>query len=381
MKTRRPVAPLATGLTVVLTELSCTGAGHQEAGAPAATVVLSATPPASAEAPPEPSAGAIAAEKLRPYVVAHARAARRTLYTWTTRAQVEELARDRVLLTRTESPVHGPAYSDQVIAARAAAGDRLAALLRTSAFARARHAWPAPFATLLGWPGETYGDELVRVDLKAEAWIAKLRTSAKDWEIVDLDDRPVPLEEVLKSPARLAVVYFVQDTPRPVSKMATYGPMTLDRPPFREYVICNESMIERWSVGTAEIARELTLEADAIDALRRHFMANRADAPPLHAWSAQMAGSIWPAGPSDGSPVAIYEGTLAFANELYQPSAEALAALAERLRAVAPRSPLRGHPAIEHRPTAVFPAASASAPRVQPPPPPKKPRQRPRGTY
>src|SRR6185295_8257090 len=52
------------------------------------------------------------------------------------------------------------------------------------------------------------------------AWIAKLWTSRPGWEVVDLDERPVPVEEVLRRPDRLAAVYFVNDAPRDVPRDA-----------------------------------------------------------------------------------------------------------------------------------------------------------------
>jgi hypothetical protein len=273
--------------------------------------------------------------------------------------------------------VHGPAHSDQVLIERAAAGDRLAALLRTSAFTRARHAWPAPFATLQGWPGETYGEELIRIDLKLDAWIAKLQTSTKSWEVVDLDHRPVPLDEVLKNPARLAAVYFVEDMPLPARRGGTFRGREVGRPAYRDYVICNESMIERWSIGAPEIAREIAAEAEAIDALRRHLAVRNVDPESLDAWNARVARTIWPAGPDTGvAPRVVYEATLAFPNEHYQPEIAKLTVLADHLRDVAPRGA-----AIEHRPNAVFSAASASAPAIRPPPPPEPPPKRRRGTY
>jgi hypothetical protein len=175
----RAAATLEAGMaaSLVFGRLSCPagGTGSTQQGPP--TVAI---PPAPQESE--------ALDLLRKEAVLSSAPARQTLYTWTTRAQIEELARDRVLLTRTESPVHGPAYYDQIVAARAAAGDALAQKLRTPAFAKARHAWANPWATLLGWPDESYGDELIAVTLKPEAWTLALSTSKEGWKAYDRDN-------------------------------------------------------------------------------------------------------------------------------------------------------------------------------------------------
>src|SRR5262249_37046007 len=142
---------------------------------------------------------------------------------------------------------------DRFVATLAGAGDRVAALLRTQAFVRARHAWTAPWATLRGWNDESYGDALIAVTLRSNAWMAKLSTSKGVSEVVDMADHPVPMEEVLRHPERLAVVYFVQE----------------DAPRYREYVLCNESMVESWSVDTEQTARAIAASADAVGAMRR----------------------------------------------------------------------------------------------------------------
>ncbi|APR84986.1 Hypothetical protein A7982_10335 [Minicystis rosea] len=338
---------------------------------------VSAAPTGSEAAPPAsaaPDAEAVVAilAKLRPYVVTNERFARRTLYTWTTRDQIEDLEKHGVLLTRTESPVHGPAYSDQVISARAAAGDRLAKLLTTAPFRRARHAWPAPYATLLGWPSESYGSELIRIDLKSDAWIAKLQVSTKEWSVVDLDEHPVAIEEVLRAPQRLAAVYFVQDDTSPARVGGTFGRKP-ERPAYREYVVCNESMIERWSVGTEEIARELVAEVEMLSLLRPRMSDKPGEPIALDAWNAQVAQRVWPKGADlEGSVRATYEATLSFPNELYRSEAIKIAALSEKMRLVTTKGPV-----LSRTPSVRF----GAAPAVTPPPPPPKRRRSVAGTY
>jgi hypothetical protein len=196
------------------------------------------------------------------------RYARRVLYTWTTAEQIAELRRDRRVLVREESPQHGASYFEQVVHVLADR-DSAAKLLDTVTFAKSRYAWPAPWATHEGWPGEVYGDELIRVTLKPGAVVLALTTGGRV-EARDLAGALVPIVDVLAHPERLAAVYFTAD-PGDVAP-------GVPRPPnaFREYVLCNESMIAAWSVGTQDIADELAAEIAALDALARELRAGPA---------------------------------------------------------------------------------------------------------
>ncbi len=350
-------------LSIALGELACSPAAPPPPPDQPPPVVSISTPAASAsaaDAQPPADDTPEAIEKLLPYVVLHDRPARRTLYTWTTRAQIEELAKDRVLLTRTESAEHGASYFDQVLDERARGKDALARLLRTAAFARARFAWPAPWSTLLGFPGEDYGDELIQVTLKPDAWIAVLRTSQPALTVIDLENRPVPAADALAHPARIAAVYFVHDTPKAGYAASTAGPM--ERLAYREYVLCNESMIESFAAHTPEIAQEITRSADAMAALGRHLRAHPAPTLLTATWNID-AKETWALTAPPKAPQALYEAALSFPNDLYLPAGEPLLALAAKLRALRVDGPQ-----IVHQPTAVFPRPAATRPS----PPPRK---------
>lgn len=315
---------------------------------PPPVVIPSASPSAEPAPAPEPEPlDAIAA--LRPYAVTHARAARRVLYTWTTREQLEELARDRILLTRESSPTRGDSIYDQAVGDRAEAGDRLARILRGDRFRRARFAWPAPWATLLGWEGETYGEELIRIELRPEAYIVKLLNGRPGWEVVDLEDRPVPVEEVLRRPERIGAVYFVQE--QISRRRGTYAGTfagTLVWTPYREYVICNEGMVASWAIHTEAIARELDAGAGALAALGRHLGAHPIREPePIEAWMRRLVTATWPGPEPEAAPLDLYEAALAFPNQRYRPSPGDLVGLARKLREIAGR---RGGPALTYAP-------------------------------
>ena len=116
---------------------------------------------------------------------------------------------------------------------------------RTSSSACSRFGWTAPWATVVGWRGETYGDVLITIKLAPEALIVRVRASTDAMEVVDLEGRIVSLEAVLARPDRIAAVYFVQDLPQ---RGGGTWAGTAARAAFREYVICNESnrgMVDR----------------------------------------------------------------------------------------------------------------------------------------
>jgi hypothetical protein len=367
----RAAATLEAGMaaSMVLGRFSCPATEQS----PAPTVAI---PPAPSEAVSVAPSESQALALLRNEAVLSSAPARRVLYTWTTREQIEELARDRVLLTRTESPVHGPAFYDQVVAARAAAGDALAQKLRTPVFARARHAWATPWATLLGWPGETYGDELITVTLKPEAWTLALSTSTPGWKAYDSDNRPVDVAEVLAHPERIGAVYFVQDKPATGYARTNAGPE--NRAAFREHVLCNEAMIQSWAIGEGSVAQALAASVSLVDRVAAELPSKAPRPPNVEAWNAEVARVIWPGPDLVPALDQAYEASLAFPNENYALTPERMVALAMRLKAIR----LHG-PKLTHVPTAApsaVAAASASVQQLPPPTPRKKPPAR-QGTW
>lgn len=361
----RAAATLEAGVaaSLVLGKLSC------PAGSPSPSPQGQA---ASVTVPPAPRESE-ALPLLRKDVVLHTAPARRRLFTWTTRDQIVELARDKVLLTRTVSPIHGPAYYDQVVADRAAAGDALAQKLHTAVFARSRFAWPSPWPTLQGWPGETYGEELIAVALKAEAWTLKLSTSKPGWEAFDLDNRPVAIADVLLHPERIGAVYFVHDSPARGYARTNAGPA--ERAAYREYVLCNEAMIESWSIGDKLNAVTIEASANAMERLAAELPSRAPRPPSVEAWNAEVATAVWPGPEAIAALDQTYEAAISFPNENYLLTPENIRALARRLRGITVREP-----SLVHFPT-VSPAAVATASAsARPLPPPVPTVRKRRGT-
>lgn len=229
---------------------------------------------------------------------------RPVLYTWTPADGIAGLRERQVLLTATAtsgsfvSPfnralaqVAGRPGSGQLIAQRLATDPRLI---------RRRYAWPAPFATVLGLGRRRYGTALVRIELRAEAWIGRFEPGAREpFHFVDRAGAPVALADVAAAPERIGAIFHVRVD-------AWQGHR------YREYVVCNDAMIAAWSIATPEIADELAAERALVAALAPGFAAldRRAQrAAPVTAWTARR---------TDGDLLAAWHATLAFANERYR---------------------------------------------------------------
>jgi hypothetical protein len=268
--------------------------------------------------------GASAAALLTPYIVDSTHVGRRTLYSWTTAAQIEELRQNASLLTRSASVVGERGRATDYLLARAAT-DPIAAILTRPEFEKKRFGWTNAWATALGWEGETYGDQLLQIRLRAEAWIGRISTSTDVWAFFDTDDRPVDPEEVKRTPERVAGYYFSED------KARGCGGTFFGQPPYREYVIFNEDMIEEWSVGTPEILSHLTTAILALEAFRSALQAAgcTTTVADLQCFQVEVIGN-WER-PGTGA-VGAFESSLAFPNGLYVPTAVNVEALISELK-------------------------------------------------
>lgn len=279
-------------------------------------------------------------------------------YTWTTDEQITDLDRDRVLLTRDRSPVNGTSFFERELAG--ATTDPIATLVRTKAFAKVRFAWSAPWATLRGWPGETYGQQLIGVTLKSEAWIAVYVSSTKTVTAIDLQGNAVPAKDALQHPERLGAVSFVHDGE--VGKG------------YREYVLCNESMIAKFSVGTDDEKKELASSIAAIKAFSTFVDAAPRRPPAPTAFDARVQKESWSRTDSaaETDPYVLFEEALALPSAAYLPDSNTLHELLAALEALPlPSAHFSQVPLVKFQP--------ADAALKRPPPPPQP--RRPLGTY
>jgi hypothetical protein len=285
---------------------------------------------------PQPCQLASAGEPVfAAHAFGHDTPARRELYTWTTAEQVQELRAGSVLLTRSERAGLGPGYAMELMAARAALGETsdpneadaraLARLLTSPAFSKARYLWSEPWATRMGWPGESYSDELVRVRLRADAWL--VRYYADKVDVVDMANAPVATAEALAHPERVAGVYFVKDGTADGPRCG--GSFRSGDDGYREFIIGNEAMIEEWSLGTLQIRERIEADIERVQAFFdriRPCPSNR-DA---HSWNLDVVCGWSYVAPSE---LGAYEASLAMPSPAYLPQVPTLVALLEALEA------------------------------------------------
>jgi len=252
--------------------------------------------------------------------------AARVFYSWTTREQAEELRRDRVLLTRTETLGLGRGYAFTSIDALAARGtgpeNELLARLSGELFTKVRYAWPHAWATRMGWPGEDYGDELVRIVLKPEAWIVVVSDTV-GMAVIDQSNGLVPIEEALLHSERIGAVFFYKlDVTGNGSFLQCSGG-------YREFIIGNEAMVEEWSLGSDTIRNEIEADATRLETLLETVRGKPLNFTP--AAFNQSVACYWNNTPGD--ELSVYAHSLAIPSEYYVPLPEALATLAQTLRA------------------------------------------------
>ncbi len=194
------------------------------------------------------------------------------LYTWTSKAQIEQLRNSKTLLIKSKSDKKGKANYDLVLETKKAKGDSTAAFLLRDCFAKKRFAWPHSWATVRGYPGENYGDQLLKITLKDDAIFGSFVNNEdidSAFHFYNMKGKELDADYVKLHPEKLAVVYFVnaRKTKKKSPKYhGTYGPKhsyirtTSTEFPYREYVICNEGMIKEWSYGTAAILHKMKSE-------------------------------------------------------------------------------------------------------------------------
>jgi hypothetical protein len=291
---------------------------------PVASTSGSSTPEASVGAA-EPGAEPKLLAQLKAHAKHHGTPGTRQIYTWTRKDQADAMRKHRWLLTRTMSPERGYAVFDDRLRQVPALGV-VAQLLRRDALKYRRFGWVTPWPTLMGWSSMDYGDQLVRVTLKDEAIIGVLDSRERGWRFVSVDGAPVQEKVVLDHPERLGAVYHVWHGNR-------------EQPPlggaesFREYVLCNESMIARWEMATDALRQEMQGGATMIAELAAHLHRVRRPTPPhLLEWNHHVDDAIWPKPPSDSDVVSLYEANLALPSAPYMPYVDKLKLLAKTVR-------------------------------------------------
>jgi hypothetical protein len=254
----------------------------------------------------------------------------RVFYSWTTDEQVAELRAGTALFSRSERPGEGRGllFSELATLAASTSDDpapALADVLVNQTFAKARFAWPNPWATLLGFPGETYGNQLLRIELRPEAWIARFERG--ELSVYDAQNQPVPLEQALASPERIGAIFYQS---RGESGRQYCGTFSQGSVGFREFALGNISMVQNWSLATPQIRERL--EADLAELAA--FEDQLACFGDTSSWSTDVT-CEWDGSHSPGL-LSNYDFALGLPSELYRPSPENIEALMAALEASLP---------------------------------------------
>jgi hypothetical protein len=256
--------------------------------------------------------------------------AQRVFYSWTTDEQVAELRAGTELFSRSERPGLGRGVLFDSLADYAAAGDTdgasLAGILAGETFAKARFAWPNPWATVLGFPGEAYGNQLLEIELSAEAWIAVF--DGRGLSVFDANNAPVAIEAALATPARIGAIFHVSEAEVGSSYCGTF---TSGGVGFREFALGNIAMVTRWSLATEEIRERLQADIAELRAFEEQLVC----LGDTSGWSNDVS-CAWSRGFASGSALLNYDFALGLPSELYRPSATNLEALIAVLEASLP---------------------------------------------
>ncbi len=255
----------------------------------------------------------------------------RVVYSWTTAEQEAELRSGDALLLTGEAPGLGRGYAMDFVHGLAeptpesgTAPDALAQAVLT-VFTEYRYGWTNPWATRMGWPGETYGNSLIRIELRDDAWVVELRTqSFGGMRVLDLDGNEVANEEAIAHPERIALIYFARDSS---NGGASCGTFSFGSNGYREFVIGNEAMIKEWSLGT-EVIRE-RLESDIAELERFLELVRRCPPAVSSDFNADVVCG-W-GGSFFGAVPAAYANALALPSENYEPTPRNIVALVETL--------------------------------------------------
>lgn len=251
----------------------------------------------------------------------------RFFYTWTTEAQEQGLREGDPLYSVGEVPGKGRGRAADLLFAKAEAEpDSLAALVAPF-FETCRYGWPHPWPTRFGVGGEMYGDKLIKIQLKPEAWVAVLSETGDVWTVYDSVGQRVPREEALAHPERVGALYFVYVSEGD-GDCGSFGPVGMDT--YREFVLGNEEMVLRYEVGTEAILSELEQNRMLLGEYLR--FAQRCSEPEFSAFVGAAACTVV-GSPSPWSGDDPYIESLAIPSETYLPTVENLTALIDSLTA------------------------------------------------
>jgi hypothetical protein len=266
---------------------------------------------------------------FRDQVVTSAIGEQRVFYSWTTDEQAAELRAGTELFSRSERAGQGRGllFTELLAFGQAASTPeaKLADTLVNETFAKARFAWTNPWATLLGFPGESYGNQLLKIELEPEAWIATFDVNGLS--VFDQKNQPVPIEIALETPQRIGAIFY-RSIGEPGGACGTFMQGGVS---FREFALGNIAMVKRWSLATTAIGERLKSDIVELHAFEQ-LLACVGD---ISGWSTHTS-CAWTDGYPYNNARSFYDFSLALPSELYRPSAMNLEALIAALEASLP---------------------------------------------
>lgn len=254
----------------------------------------------------------------------------RVFYSWTTDEQVAELRAGGELFSRSERPGMGRGLLFNELSALGEAGEtlinQLASVLAGELFEKARFAWPNPWATIMGFPGEDYGNQLLRIELREEAWIAFFGDGSL--RVFDLDNKEVPLDTASKTPERIGAIYYES---RAEPGNCYRGTFSHGGVGFREFAVGNLAMVKNWSLATPEIAERLQSDIGELQEFEKllNCYGDVSD------WSTRVT-CDWEQGHHQLDAFGNYEFALGLPSELYRPTSANIEAVIAALEASMP---------------------------------------------
>ncbi|MBX3189089.1 MAG: hypothetical protein KF819_18855 [Labilithrix sp.] len=252
----------------------------------------------------------------------------RSIWSWTTAEQATEIRRDEVLFTRESSPTLGRGHLFDVLDARAADGDPAAARLAGVELAKGRFGWSNPWATVRGaTPGETYGLELLHIEMRPDTWFARVRTSHEAIAFVDSAGNAVDRGAALDSFERVGGILFEHDVEY-TGACATTGSGGGGLI-YREIYVGNEARLATFSHRTAAILARLEGDIAELSAFRDWLRYGGGDGWSAYSWSC-IAAQLWRSAPSTSRER--YLASLAFATDPYAPYAASVDAIVTELK-------------------------------------------------
>jgi len=214
---------------------------------------------------------------------------KKTFYTWTTVEQISELREKPTLLTKSKSETKGYSLFDISLRDSSLADNPYAQLLQEEQFAKKRFAWTNAWATIMGWKGETYGNQLVKIVLNDSSIIGmfKVHSYYEDDHTVlsfyNLHGDTSTQDYVFQNKHRIAAIYhsnYSMGDRNIWQSKGTYSRkgkniQVTSKIPFREFVIINEKMIQSWEYGTSSILQELQDEIALLEEFKKSKTANQ----------------------------------------------------------------------------------------------------------